>query len=296
MFKLLTTACALVVSATALHAQDVAFSEPVDLVVAGKPGPDIDAATSQLESRYKLHYKIDIPLTAVGTIWTLYAFGKVYDKPKSDVATIAALNKDDINGIDRWAAGMHDQKASATSDYFFYGSVPLPFLLLLDKKVRRDAPKVGFLYLEAMAVTGLLYTGTNYFVDRYRPETYRTDRPPVEQQNGNYKNSFFAGHVALVGTATFFTAKIYNDYHPNNNFKYLFWGGAIVATGTTAYLRHKAGKHFPTDIAVGTAVGVLSGVLIPELHKNRKFSDRGLGLSPAMIGDKPGVSLTYRFK
>ena len=264
-------------------------------VLTPDENPPADNAVAS-DNRYKLHYAVDIPVTAVGVGWTVYAFQKIYDKPKSDIADIQALDKSKLNGLDRWAAGMHDEKATATSDYFFYSSIPFPFLLLLDKKVRHEAPRVGFLYLESMAITGLLYTGTDYFVDRYRPETYNTDKPASERVDGNYRNAFFAGHVALVGTATFFMAKIYNDYHPNNNWKYVMWGGAILATGTTAYLRHKAGKHFPTDIAVGAAVGVLSGVLVPELHKNKKFKDHGWGLSPTIIIDKPGLCLNYRFK
>lgn len=269
----------------------------ISLATAPSMPPDnIDALTSNLEPRHKLNYKVDIPVTAVGVVWTSYAFGKIYDKPRSDTATIHALNKENINKLDRWAAGLNDQNAAKVSDYFFYGSIPLPFLLLLDKKIRHDAPRVGFMYLESMALTGLLYTGTDYFVDRYRPETYNNEKSEGERTDGNYKNAFFAGHVALVGTATFFMAKVYNDYHPNNNFKYVMWGGAILATGATGYLRHRAGKHFPTDIAVGAAVGVLSGVLVPELHKNKKFAESGIGFSPAMIFNKPGVAINYRFK
>ncbi len=295
----LAAACS-ALAATHSSAQTIAMADPVPLVnIPPKvilPDAEVDAPVSQLEQRYKLHYKVDIPVTAVGAIWSGFAFSKIYDKPESSVADIAALNKDDLNKLDRWAAGMHNENADANSNYLFYGSIPLPFLLLADKKIRHDAPKIGFMYLESMAITGLLYTGGDYFIDRYRPETYRTDKTPAEKTGGNYRNAFFAGHVALVGTATFFMAKIYNDYHPHNGFKYVVWGVAIAATGTTAYLRHIAGKHFPTDIAVGTAIGVLSGVLVPELHKNKKFTDRGLGLSPTMIQDKPGFCLSYRFK
>lgn len=293
---LLAAACA--VCSTSARAQTMALASPVPLEAAPSAllPQEVDAPTSELVPRHKLHYAVDIPLTAACTGWTVFAFQRIYDKAPSDVADVAALNKDDLNKLDRWAAGMHDEKAAATSDYFFYTSIPLPFLLLADKTIRQHAPKVGFMYLEAMAITGLLYTGGDYFIDRYRPEAYRTDQTPAEKTNGNYRNAFFAGHVALVGTATFFMAKVYNDYHPDNNFRYVLWGGAIAATGTTAYLRHKAGKHFPTDIAVGAAIGVLSGVLVPELHKNKKFSGYGWGLSPAMIMDKPGVSLSYRFK
>jgi len=114
--------------------------------------------------------------------------------------------------------------------------------------------------------------------------------------DGNYKNAFFAGHVAVVATSTFFMAKVYNDYHPDSKFKYVLWGGAVLATGTMGYLRHIAGKHFPTDILVGTAVGTLSGILVPGLHKNKNNEDRAWRLSPAIGNGYSGLTFNYTIK
>jgi membrane-associated phospholipid phosphatase len=244
---------------------------------------------------YKYNWKVDGPITLAGTAWTLYGFTQVYSKEKSTIAEIQALNKDDINGFDRWAAGMSSKDADTKSNYLFYGLIPAPFLLAgIDKRMRSDFWKINGLYIEAMAITGTLYTGATFFVDRYRPETYDNTLTLDERTNGNYKNAFFAGHVANVATISFFTAKIFNDYHRNNPWRWAVWGGAAVATGITAYYRHEAGKHFPSDILLGTAVGVASGILVPQLHKNRRTDGRGLGISP-MLGPYNGMSLSYRF-
>lgn len=264
-----------------------------DVVAITDPQPSLSEAT---DPGYKINPAVDIPVTAIGAGWSAFAFTKIYGKDPSTPEQILSLNKDDLNSFDRWAAGKHNKDADKASNYLFYGSIPLPFLLLADKEIRRDAPKVGFMYLEAMAITGLLYTGGDYFVDRYRPEAYATDLPVDERQNGNAKNSFFAGHVALVATTTFFTAQVYSDYHPHSKLRWFLYGGAVVATGTTIYLRHIAGKHFPTDIVVGTAVGTLSGLLVPILHRNRQYKERGWGLEPSMnLNGGYGVSFRYRF-
>jgi membrane-associated phospholipid phosphatase len=245
---------------------------------------------------YKLKPIVDVPLTAVGAAWSLYAFTKIYSKPESSAEDIMALDKENINGFDRWAAGKTDPTASDNSDYLFYGAMPLPVLLLLDKKIRKDAPKIGFLYLESMAVTGLLYTGSTYFVDRYRPETYNANLPLSDRMNGNNRNSFIAGHPALVATSTFFIAKVYSDYHPESNWKWVFFGGAAAATGATAYLRHIAGKHFPSDLLIGTTVGTLSGILVPHFHKNKNYAKQAWNISPYMNyrGEGLGLSFTYK--
>ncbi|HVE60658.1 MAG TPA: phosphatase PAP2 family protein [Chitinophagaceae bacterium] len=241
---------------------------------------------------YKLKPAVDIPLTLISGGWSMYAFSKIYNKDRSSEATILALRKEDINGFDRWAADIYSEKAANTSDIFFYGAMPLPIILLADKHIRKDALKIGFLYLEAMSLTGLLYTGATYLTDRYRPLAYNPEVSIGERRGGGAKNSFFAGHVALVATSTFFTAKVFSDYHPQSKIKWVFYGAAIVATSGTAYLRHRGGKHFPSDILLGTAVGTLNGLLIPHFHKNKSENSK-LSIRP-FTGNSHGLYIAYK--
>src|SRR6476646_2861035 len=160
---------------------------------------------------YKIKPGLDIPITVVGGCWTLYAFSQIYHRSHSTVEQINALNPDNINGFDRWAYKTFSQKAATTSDYFLYGAMPLPLFLLFDKSIRSDFGKIGLLYLEAMAVTGTLYSTAAISANRYRPYAYNPAAPMSLRQGGGAKNSFFAGHVALVGTSTFFIAKVFSD-------------------------------------------------------------------------------------
>ena len=247
------------------------------------------------EKIYRLRPAADIPIVAIGGGWSGYAFTKIYSKKASTKEEILSLNKADLPAIDRWAAGKSDPAAAKTSDLFFYGSIPVPFFLMLDKKIRHDGWKVAYLYLESMAITGMLYTGSVYFVDRYRPETYNTSLPVEKRMGGNYKDAFFAGHPALVSTSLFFTAKVYSDYHPGTGLAYGLYGLAIAGTGTTIYLRHIAGKHFPTDLIVGTTIGTACGILVPHFHK-LKNRNPNLGMLPYYDGTTRGVIMTYTFR
>lgn len=242
---------------------------------------------------YRLKPSVDIPVTTIGAGWSLYAFTRIYSKDPSTKEQILALNKNDINGFDRWGADVYSHSAASTSDFFFYGSMPLPLVLLADKEIRKDAAKIGFLYLEAMSVTGLLYTGSVYLTDRYRPLAYNPEVSLEERMRGGSKNSFFAGHVALVATSTFFTAKVFSDYHPDSKLKYLLYGAAVVGTAGTAYLRHAGGKHFPSDILIGTAVGTLSGILVPHFHKNPLLKNQRLSITP-FTGQSHGLAVRYK--
>ena len=55
----------------------------------------------------------------------------------------------------------------------------------------------------------------------------------MKHLGGGAKNSFFAGHVALVATSTFFTAKVFADYHPDSKLRHLLYGVAIASTAGT---------------------------------------------------------------
>lgn len=252
-------------------------------------------AKAEVTEVYRIKPKLDIPITAAATAFTIFGFSQVYTKDPTPEATIRNLDVQNIPRFDRWAADIYNEKAADVSDYIFYGSVPVPFLLLADKKIRKDAAKIGLLYLQAMSATGVLYTGSNMVFNRYRPYTYNENNSIGNRTEGNAKNSFFAGHAALVGTATFFTAKVFADYNPNSRWKWVMYGAAAVATGTTGYLRHRGGRHFPSDIVVGTAVGTLSGILIPHFHKHKLFKDPNLSVVPFGGGTSHGLLLTYKW-
>jgi membrane-associated phospholipid phosphatase len=256
---------------------------------AGRP-PILDRSRQV----YRLKPAVDIPVTAIGVGWSLYAFTKIYSKDSSTTAQILALNKNDLAGINRFGVKYYSPKALSNSNMFFYGSMPYPLVLMLDKHIRRDAGKIAVLWAEAMGVTGLLYTSSVYFHDKYRPYTYNPDVPMSKRTRGGGRNSFFAGHVALVGTSTFFTAKVFADYHPESNLKWLFYGIAGVSTAATGYLRFRAGEHFLTDILIGTGVGTLTGILVPQFHKNKMDKESRMSIVPYFSLDDQGVSVRYK--
>jgi membrane-associated phospholipid phosphatase len=241
---------------------------------------------------YKIRPAVDVPVTIAGSAWSLYAFTKIYSKPHSTDEEILGLTENNINGFDRWAVRPFSKSLDRISYYPFFASMPLPFLFLAGKKTNKDFFKLTFLYLEAMSITGFLYTGSVYFADRYRPYAYSQETPIDQRTRGGAKNSFYAGHVALVATSTFFMAQVYSDYHPDSKIKWIFYTLAATATGTTAYLRYRAGQHFPSDLLLGIAQGTLTGLLTPHLHK---LKNSHLSIIPSSDGLTNSISIVYRF-
>lgn len=256
-----------------------AFGQQIDSAVAPQPST---------RNVYKMKYALDIPIAVAGTAYTLYGFSKIYGRDKVPEAEILALNPQDVNSLDRPATKNYSEKAKNASDKFFYGSMPAPLIFLLDKKMRKDAHKIGLLYLEAMAITGTVYTSGSMLANRFRPYAYNPEVDMGTRRGGGARNSFPAGHPALVATSTFFMAKVYSDYHPQMRNKWILYtiaGGATLATGI---LRIKAGQHFPTDVMTGIPIGVLSGLLIPHFHKNKE--NNYLTFMPYSQGDANGLT------
>jgi membrane-associated phospholipid phosphatase len=259
----------LVAISICLHIQGSSQNDSIGLrtdtiLSLNEPFPSIDS--TKIHGRpvvYKLNLPVDIPLTAVTTGVTLFGFTKIYSKER-------------------------------LTDYFFYGSMPLPVLFLADKKMRKDFPKLATLYLEAMGITGITYVSAVYFGDRYRPYAYNDEAPMDFKLRGGSRNSFFAGHPALVGTATFFMAKTYADYHPDSKLRWVFYTLASAATLTTTFARYYGGRHFPSDLIIGTTLGPLSGILIPHIHKNKDLNKRRTVIQP-FFGESSGIMMVHKF-
>jgi membrane-associated phospholipid phosphatase len=274
-----------------VRAQNDSASLPADTIPIKQP--EAKETKERPKEVYTLKPGVDIPVTAIGTGWSLFAFTKIYNKDPSDPESILALKKSNVNGFDRWGIRPYSKKLDDISYLPFYASMPLPVLFLFDNRMRKDMGKLSFMYLEAMSVTGLLYTGSTYFTDRYRPYVYSEETELDQRTRGGGKNSFYAGHVALVATSTFFMAQVYADYYPESKIKWVFYGIATAATGTTAWLRHRGGQHFPSDIILGVAQGTLTGLLVPRLHRTKLIKNPNLSIMP-FTGASHGLAVRYK--
>src|SRR5678816_4191986 len=72
---------------------------------------------SKKESVYTLKPGVDIPIIAVGTAWSIYAFTKIYNKTPPTVEQIQGLKTSDINAFDRWAVYPYSKSLDDLSYY-----------------------------------------------------------------------------------------------------------------------------------------------------------------------------------
>jgi membrane-associated phospholipid phosphatase len=266
-------------------------------LLAAFGGPAFCQADSSLKAHrhaqvYTIRSAVDIPLVAGGAALDLYNFGQISTKNSTSLAKLQSLKISNLDWFDRWAVHPYSHSIDQLSYVPFYVAIPLPLIVFgIDSRMRQDFWKLTYLYGEAMILTGVVYTSSVHWASRLRPLTYESGSPIEERTSSNSRNSFFAGHVALVGTSMFFIAQAYADYHPDSHYKWAFYGGAAAITALTSYWRNRAGEHFPTDVGLGAVVGVASGLLTPMLHRT-KLMNKKLTLLPFSAKGK-GFSLLY---
>ncbi len=243
----------------------------VTLVLTGVYG---QSDSVQHNKVYGLTYKCEIPLTVSQYAIDFYIYSKLLEKPALKAEQINSLNKNDIWPFDRRAVNqpyneVSCNKALTVSDWGMNITAALPALLLLDKRIRKDWYDILFLYVETQAVNLLFTYSGPLLTDRKRPIVYMPEVPVNEKMDSGNANSFFSGHTSTTAAASFFMAKVISDYHPELAAKkWLLFAAALIPPTFVGYHRYRGFKHFPTDIAVGTAIGATVGILVPHLHKN----------------------------
>ncbi len=255
------------------------------------------AETDSLKNKvYNVKLWIDIPVITTALAANYWGWTIVNNKSPLDSLTIIGLDANKINGFDR-SATMQDVDFAPTartiSDFGLIGANALPLLLLADKKIRQDWGDLLLLFLETQATAGILYSwGSNVHINRIRPLVYNPDVPWDERAGIRTRNAYYSGHTSASATASFFTAKVFCDYHPElGNKKYLVYSMALIPPVFTGFFRYKGMKHFPTDVITGVLVGAGTGLLIPHLHKTT-----GPNLSIVPFGGQfKGLALSLRF-
>ncbi len=245
-------------------------------------------------SPYTISLKKDGPIIVAGIGLTALGTYLIGQKDSLTNTQLALKTRDKVTFFDRGNAGYYSEKADQDSYVPFKFSFAWPVVMaLLNKNERHEIGKVLTLYVETMAVTGTLFTMSTGTVYRSRPYVYGTIASPSRRRENDAQRSFFAGHTAATAAATFFTAKVFQDYNPKSKLKPVVWAVAAATPALVGYLRYKGGMHFLSDNILGYVIGAGAGILIPEWHKNKKSDN--ISIVPEVGNGYKGLALTYKF-
>jgi len=125
------------------------------------------------------------------------------------------------------------------------------------------AKEAGYLTLESLANTFLIYTPMQIIAGRERPDDGTGNGR--FWQNRSVNTSFPAGHPMF----TWAMASVIADEYPKRWVQIVTYGAAFAVSAT----RFTGRNHFPSDIFVGSTLGYLIGTHIFHAHCNEDFSD-----------------------
>jgi len=201
---------------------------------------------------------------------------------------VARLDCGGINALDATTCDNWSPAVATLSDVLVGTLIASPLLLALGEEVRADAVTYGVMYAETLVwavFAPQIFKGT---VQRTRPFVYGDEAPLEEQTAPDARRSFLSGHTTAAFASAVFFASVYGANHPDGASRGWVWGGALAAATTVGLFRYEAGKHFPTDILAGAALGSLIGWGVPFFHRAGREADGpqgslGIGREGVMI-------------
>jgi hypothetical protein len=155
------------------------------------------------------------------------------------------------------------------------------------------AGQTAVISLQSLALAGAVTITAISFVGRQRPRELGCENDPTNTRcdDPGSNKSFFSGHSA----ASFTAAGLICTHHAELP---LYGGGAgdvlacslgLFGATTVAAFRVMSDSHWPTDVALGSTVGAVSGFLVPRLL-HYGFGQSG----PARVAIAPLLSPTAR--
>jgi membrane-associated phospholipid phosphatase len=212
---------------------------------------------------------------------------------------VSKLDKNSINSFDRVSTGYWSKSAGTASDYVLFGITVLPAAFLTEHHTQVDILPLAIMAAEAYLFNYGVTTICKNLTHRTRPYVYNPDLPIETKLGSGGRESFFSGHTSQTAAATFLFANVIRDYHPNMKpgIKTGMWVFAAAVPAVEAYLRVRAGKHYPSDVIAGYVIGAASGWAIPRLHRYQRSRTNKNKVDMGFLPYKDGMmmNLGYRF-
>jgi membrane-associated phospholipid phosphatase len=228
-------------------------------------------------------------VTLIGAAAATVAVGLLWDNSARRLTPdeLAGLDRADVNAFDRGATGRWSPGADKASDYLVYATIAAPVGLIASSPGNERAGRLALIYAETMALNmGTTFALKGIFA-RPRPYLYNDDpRIPAELRTSHgARRSFPSGHTANAFSSMVFFATVFERLQPDSSARGWVWGGCLTAATTTGVLRYLAGRHYPTDILAGAALGAVTGWLLPKLHE----------VGEAGVGTGAGLKVAWGF-
>lgn len=173
-----------------------------------------------------------------------------------DSAGCAPCDPQDLLGIDRVAVHPRVAQWDGLSTLGLFGLVGVT---LVDLGRRGDGLPYMVASLQAALWTEAVTEALKAGVGRERPVLYTSDATPEDAGDRNNVRSFPSGHTSVAFSLA--TSYWLSRRELTGSPGVPGWL-AVAAAGGVGVMRIAAGKHFPSDVLAGAALGMVSAIVV----------------------------------
>ena len=251
------------------------FCAPVASEIASGTSRNMSSALpveNPVPRHYEVSVRLDVPLslgivmTSVLGVYQYYGMSRISSsdlKPKSELLP-----------WDRPFAGRYSGWATTVSHYSGALAVA-PLVLAGYSWYKGDADGHDFgaftlMFVEAIALQNALNQLVRSTQLWPRPFIYAKrgeGRKKAESAQGEAYGSFYSGHASAAFTVAVFTGEWFSEIYPNSQYKNFVWASSLTLAAAVGALRVVAGKHYPTDVVVGSLMGTGVSLGVLKLHE-----------------------------
>jgi len=160
--------------------------------------------------------------------------------------------------------------AANLSDKLLAVTMSAPLFLQMSQGFDTSMGNASLIYTEAHAFNLLLANTFKISVRRPRPYTHSEDERILafmDRQGADAYTSFYSGHASAAYTSAMAGSLLYAARTDDLAARHVVWGLEFLMAGMTAQLRVSAGRHYRSDIWVGSLAGLAIGLVVPALHR-----------------------------
>jgi membrane-associated phospholipid phosphatase len=221
---------------------------------------------------YEVSVRLDVPLS-LGIVMTS-VLGAYQYYGMSRVSTNELKLKSELLPWDHAFAGHYSGWATTVSHYSGALAVA-PLAMAGYSWYKGDADGYDFgsftlMFVEAFALQNALNQLVRSTQLWPRPYIYAErgeGRKKADSARGEAYGSFYSGHASAAFTVAVFTGEWFSEIYPNSKYKSFVWASSLALASAVGALRVVAGKHYPTDVVVGSLVGAGVSLGILKLHE-----------------------------
>ena len=239
---------------------------------------------------FQLYAEIDVPVVAIGAVFTLARLVKVqpaYCAPMCDKTT---LN----NPLDKLTAGYWAPGWSTASDIGLYGLVVASGAILGADEGLLLGLYDGVVVVEAAMSANAVASIMTLAAGRPRPFLYTNGSgdyaaPLTTRNSADAGLSFLSSHTSMSFAIVTSMYIAEHRLHPHSNGPKVLLGVGLGVASFVGLARIMSGYHFITDVVGGAVVGSSLGVMISSIHPSPAT------IVPVMSDSMKGVGIQGTF-